>query len=102
MSSNIPNELIKNLLLEIICAIDSKEYNITIKEIEDQIEANTLMQFLEKNVSVSILTKTEYDAINEHLKNLLNATKPRIEKYWGVRNSGLCFLASLIVQDFWK
>ena len=66
----IPKDVIKNLLHEIICAIDSSEYEISIKEIEDQIEGNTLMEFLSKNVSICQLTSDECEEINTKLKSI--------------------------------
>ncbi|KYC51203.1 MAG: hypothetical protein AMQ74_01159 [Candidatus Methanofastidiosum methylothiophilum] len=98
----ITKDVIKNLLHEIICAIDSLEYEISIKEIEDHIEANTLMEFLSKNVSICQLTSDECDEINNKLKIYLDTARPQIEKYWGIKNSGLCLLASLLIEEFWN
>jgi len=102
MNNDIPQGAIKNLLFEIICAIDSSEYQISIKEIEDHIEAGKIMEFLEKRISIVQLTSNEYEMINKELKKLLDVARPNIEKYWGIKNSGLCFLASLIIEEFWK
>ncbi|HNR44027.1 MAG TPA: hypothetical protein PLI06_05275 [Methanofastidiosum sp.] len=102
MNKDIPRDAIKNLLFEIICAIDSSEYQISIKEIEDQIEAGKIMEFLGKRISIVQLTSSEYELINEELKNLLDVARPNIERYWGMKNSGLCFLASLIIEEFWN
>ncbi|HII94456.1 MAG TPA: hypothetical protein HA367_01755 [Candidatus Methanofastidiosum sp.] len=102
MNNDIPHDVIKNLLFEIICAIDSSEYQISIKEIEDHIEAGKIMEFLGKRISIVQLTSNEYELINEELKNLLDVARPNIERYWGMKNSGLCFLASLIIEEFWK
>jgi len=101
MNNDIPHGAIKNLLFEIICAIDSSEYQISIKEIEDHIEAGKIMEFLEKRICIVQLTSKEYELINQELKKLLDIARPSIEKYWGVKNSGLCFLASLIIEEFW-
>ncbi|HNZ87063.1 MAG TPA: hypothetical protein PKK55_00875 [Methanofastidiosum sp.] len=101
MANDISSSAIKNLIFEIICAIDSSEYNIKIKEIEDHIEDKTLMQFLSRHVAVTILTSDEYAEINERLKKLLDTARPQIEKYWGIKNSGLCFLASILIEEFW-
>lgn len=102
MDSDIPRDAIKNLLFEIICAIDSSEYQISIKEIEDQIEKGKIMEFVGKRISTVQLTTNEYKLINEELKKLLDVARPQIEKYWGIKNSGLCFLASLIIEEFWR
>ena len=102
MDSDIPRDAIKNLLFEIICAIDSYEYQISIKEIEDQIEKGKIMEFVGKRISTVQLTSNEYELINEELKKLLDVARPQIEKYWGIKNSGLCFLASLIIEEFWR
>ncbi len=102
MNDDIPIDAIKNLLFEIICAIDSAEYNISVKEIEDNIEAEKIMEFLGKRISIVQLSSNEYDLINKRLKRLLDVARPQIEKYWGVKNSGLCFLSSLIIEEFWK
>ncbi len=102
MDSDIPRDAIKNLLFEIICAIDSSEYQISIKEIEDQIEKGKIMEFVGKRISTVQLTSNEYKLINEELKKLLDVARPQIEKYWGIKNSGLCFLVSLIIEEFWR
>ncbi len=102
MDSDIPRDAIKNLLFEIICAIDSSEYQISIKEIEDQIEKGKIMEFVGKRISTVQLTSNEYELINEELKKLLDVARPQIEKYWGIKNSGLCFLVSLIIEEFWR
>lgn len=102
MNNDMPPGVIKNLLFEIICAIDSSEYQISIKEIEDHIEAGKIMEFLEKRISIVQLTSNEYEMINKELKKLLDVARPNIEKYWGIKNSGLCFLASLIIEEFWN
>lgn len=102
MDSDIPRDAIKNLLFEIICAIDSSEYQISIKEIEDQIEKGKIMEFVGKRISTVQLTSNEYKLINEELKKLLDVARPQIEKYWGIKNSGLCFLTSLIIEEYWK
>ncbi len=102
MDSDIPRDAIKNLLFEILCAIDSSEYQISIKEIEDQIEKGKIMEFVGKRISTVQLTTNEYKLINEELKKLLDVARPQIEKYWGIKNSGLCFLASLIIEEYWK
>ncbi len=101
MTVNISSSAIKNLIFEIICAIDSSEYNIKIKEIEDHIEDKTLMEFLSRHVALTILTSDEYAQINERLKGLMDAARPQIEKYWGIKTSGLCFVASLLIEEFW-
>jgi len=102
MDSDIPRDAIKNLLFEIICAIDSSEYQIYIKEIEEQIEKGKIMEFVGKRISTVQLTSNEYELINEELKKLLDVARPQIEKYWGIKNSGLCFLVSLIIEEFWR
>jgi len=102
MANTIPRDAIKNLLFEIICAIDSSEYQISIEEVEDQIEKGKIMEFLGKRICTVQLTSNEYGLINEKLKKLLDVARPQIEKYWGMKNSGLCFLASLIIEEFWE
>ncbi|NPV49839.1 MAG: hypothetical protein HPY60_01400 [Candidatus Methanofastidiosum sp.] len=102
MNNDIPRDAIKNLLFEIICAIDSAEYQISVKEVEDHIESGKIMEFLGKRISIVQLTGNECEVINEELKKFLGVARPNVESYWGVKNSGLCFLASLIIEEFWK
>jgi hypothetical protein len=102
MNNDIPRDAIKNLLLEIICAIDSAEYQISVKEVENHIESGKIMEFLGKRISIVQLTSNECEIINEELKKFLDVARPSVEKYWGVKNSGLCFLASIIIEEFWN
>ncbi|KYC44475.1 MAG: hypothetical protein APG12_00857 [Candidatus Methanofastidiosum methylothiophilum] len=102
MTSDTHREAIKNLLLEIICAIDSSEYQISVEEVEEEIESGRIMEFLGKRISIVQLTTSECELINEELKKLLDIARPQIEKYWGIKNSGLCYLTSLIIEAFWK
>jgi hypothetical protein len=60
------------------------------------------MEFLGKRISIVQLTSNECEIINEELKKFLDVARPSVEKYWGVKNSGLCFLASLIIEEFWN
>jgi hypothetical protein len=96
--------LLTNFLFYMNGAIDNGNYrDITVREVEGQIEALNLLPWLEHRLGDAVDLGAFRDAeeradLNSKLLDVLGGVKGRERRKFGIRNSGLCLLIALTAE----
>ncbi len=99
------------LILEINMLIDTGKYmDISIAEIEKEIEKGTVLEFIAKrgegDIDLSIIIQTNTfpyfkEFYAEKLQSIYGAYAGNERRKWGVQNSGLCLLLAVCRRTNW-
>jgi hypothetical protein len=89
------------MLLELNHLLDTGKYdNITVEEVKQHIEAETVLEFLQEraaeHIDLSPYTTAVYGNFkafySSYLRNIVDAYGGNERRKWGVENRGLCLL----------